>query len=285
MTPARPLQPAHVAFRVIGRFSPPNVITQWVDSLRLSNIEIENQIEQAWQQARSRPNVKLFDGPLCRLERFRAGETLNLDLSRTSYKIFWGTNLTNPNLADRYGPNALANPVGLSCALQSSDGYLMLGRRNASLAYYPLRIHPFAGSLEPSDRVDVFANIERELSEELSLTEKDISENICVGMIEDLSLRQPELVFHVRSNQSRAHIEQNLDANEHDACVAIEPEPDKLLAALNDPALTPVALGTGLLWGRTLFGPDWFDAANRAVNLGPHDGPPDSPPDGSHQSH
>ena len=29
-----------------------------------------------------------------------------------------------------------------------------------------------------------------------------------------------------------------------------------------------VALGTILLWGREHFGPDWFDAARRAVNLG-----------------
>jgi 8-oxo-dGTP pyrophosphatase MutT (NUDIX family) len=271
MTASHPMKPASVAFRFIGQFNRADVITKWVDSLRLSNIEIENQIEQAWRQARSRPGVKLFDGPLCRLERFSAGKTLELELSRTSYKIFWGTNLTHPDLADRFGPEVLANPVGLSCALQSSDGYLMLGRRNVSLAYYPLRVHPFAGSLEPAERVDVFANMERELSEELSLTAEDISQIVCVGMIEDLSLRQPELIFSVRSNQSRARIEQTLDAGEHDVCVAIEPKEDKLLEALNDPALTPVALGTGLLWGRGLFGAEWFDAANRAVNLGRHE--------------
>jgi hypothetical protein len=196
---------------------------------------------------------------------------LELELSRTSYKVFWGTNLTHADLADRFGPETLANPVGLSCALQSSDGYLMLGRRNDSLAYYPRRVHPFAGSLEPGDDVDVFANMERELSEELSLGTGDISQIVCVGMIEDLSLRQPELIFSVRSNQSRAGIEQRLDAGEHDACVAIEPKGDKLLEALNDAALTPVALGTGLLWGRGLFGAEWFDAANGAVNLGRHE--------------
>jgi hypothetical protein len=271
MTASHPMKPASVVFRFIGQFNRSEVITHWVDSSRMSNLEIENQIEQAWLQAQTRPGIKLFDGPLCRLERFRAGKTLELDLSRTSYKIFWGTHLSHPELADRYGPDALANPVGLSCALQSSDGYLMLGRRNASLAYYPLRTHPFAGSLEPADRVDVFANMERELSEELSIAPSDISENVCIGMIEDISLHQPELIFNVRTNQSRARIEKTLDAGEHDGCVAIEPKPDRLLLALNDPALTPVALGTALLWGRGLFGAEWFDAANGAVNLGRHE--------------
>jgi len=263
------MKPASVAFRVIGEFNRPDVIATWVDRPRPRPVEIENEIERAWRQARSRRGVKLFDGPMCRLECYRAGKTLELELSRTSYKIFWGTNLTHADLADRYGPEALANPVGLSCALESSDGYLMLGRRNASLAYYPLRVHPFAGTLEPADPLDVFAGAERELAEELAFTPGDIAGILCIGMIEDLSLRQPELIFSVRSTRSRMQIEQTLDAAEHDACVAIESRPDKLEAALNDPELTPVALGTALLWGRGHFGAAWFDAANRAVNLGP----------------
>jgi len=263
------MKPATVAFRVIGEFNRSDVVTKWVDRVPIDSAEIDNQIEQAWQQAKSRPGIKLFDGPLCRLERFRAGKTLELELSRTSYKIFWGTNLSHPDLADKYGPEALANPVGLSCALETSDGYLMLGRRNASLAYYPLRIHPFAGSLEPAEHLDVFAGVERELIEELSLGRPDISSIVCIGMIEDLSLRQPELVFRVRSTRSRKQIEQTLDTAEHDGCVAIESQPEKLETAVNDPALTPVALGTALLWGRGLFGASWFDAANGAVNLGP----------------
>ncbi|MGD0540920.1 MAG: hypothetical protein ABSB33_05320 [Tepidisphaeraceae bacterium] len=263
------MKPATVAFRVIGEFNRTDVVATWVDRPRRRAFEIENQIERAWRQARSRQGLKLFDGPMCRLERFRAGKTLELELSPTSYKIFWGTNLTNPDLGDRYGPEALANPVGLSCALESSDGYLIFGRRNASLAYYPLRIHPFAGSLEPAQPLDVFADVERELAEELAFAPGDIARIVCIGMIEDLSLRQPELIFSVRSTRSRMQIEQTLDAAEHDACVAIESRPDKLEAALNDPELTPVALGTALLWGRGHFGAAWFDAANRAVNLGP----------------
>ena len=113
---AHPMKPASVAFRVIGEFNRPDVIARWVDRPRPRNIEIDRHIERAWQQAQSRPGIELFDGPMCRLERFHAGKRLELELSPTSYKAFLGTNLTNSRLADQYGPDALANPVGLSCA-------------------------------------------------------------------------------------------------------------------------------------------------------------------------
>ena len=51
---------------------------------------------------------------------------------------------------DNHGSaDCLANPVGVSPALLSADNFLIMGRRNASVAYYPNRIHPFAGALEP----------------------------------------------------------------------------------------------------------------------------------------
>ncbi len=259
-----------VVFRLIGEFKRGDVIARWGPESP-PPAEIEKQIEQAWRQAQSRPGIKLFDGPLCRLERFHAGEKLELELTRTSYKTFWGTNLTNPALADQYGQRVMANPVGLSCALESSDGHLIFGRRNAAVAYYPLRIHPFAGSLEPAAHVDVFADVERELAEELAFGPADIARILCIGMVQDVSIHQPELVFHVRSTRPRSRIEQMLDAAEHEACVAIESSRQALESALKDPALTPVALGTALLWGRGQFGAAWFDAANRAVNLGRHE--------------
>ena len=147
----------------------------------------------------------------------------------------------------------------------------MLGKRNANVVYYPSRVHPFAGALEPADPLDVFAEIERELAEELGFTPPDIARIVCAGMVEDISLRQPELVFNVQSTRTGLQIEQMLDAVEHEACVAIESRADQLETALKEPALTPVALGAALLWGRGHFGAAWFDAANRAVNLGEHE--------------
>src|SRR5688572_13684152 len=130
----------------------------------------------------------------------------------TSYKPFLGTNLTHPELADRHGPAILANPVGVSPALITADGWLMMGRRNASVAYYPNRVHPFAGALDPADP-DPFAAIGRELAEELGFTEDDIAIDgmHCTGIAEDVSIRQPELIFSVVSTRTRNEIESKLD--------------------------------------------------------------------------
>jgi 8-oxo-dGTP pyrophosphatase MutT (NUDIX family) len=254
-----------VRFQAIGRWKAADVLVRWVPENRTRDDEVERIIAKAWDDAQSRPGLNLFEGPMCRLERFTAGKTLELELSPTSYRVFWGTNLNNSWLAPKYGAAALANAVGLSCALESADGFLMLGRRNVSVAYYPSRVHPFAGALETAD---VFDEARRELNEELGLVGKDIGELVCMAIIEDVSIAQPELVLSAKTFLSRAQLESNLDAAEHDSLVAIEPIRQKVELSLSDPAMTPVALGTILLWGRGHFGPDWFDAAQCAVNLG-----------------
>src|SRR5262245_30943258 len=151
-------------FPAIGVWRAGQVHVGWTQSTRPIISEVEQLIDVAWDEKMRRPGIHLFDGPMCRLESLDAREgDMRLTFSRTSYKPFMGTNLTNPHLADRFGQGVLANPVGLSALLISSDGFLMLGKRNDSVAYYPGRVHPFSGALEPSDPLDIFADIRREL--------------------------------------------------------------------------------------------------------------------------
>jgi hypothetical protein len=174
----------------------------------------------------------LFDGPLCRVESWKVDQgRLNLSFSHTTYKWFWGTNLSGKS----YPVESMANALGLSAALESSDGFLMFGRRNRRMAYHPKRVHPFAGS---AVGIDVFGEMRRELFEELAIGDADISEMACIGMAEDLKIRQPELVFFVRASLTRAEIEARLDGAEHDG-VWMEGD---------DGVLTPIALAVQELW-------------------------------------
>jgi hypothetical protein len=235
--------------RETGEWSLRQVIVRWTDGGRANHPEVERAIEAAWSRESQRLGDKLFDGPMCRLEAVRATPaSLELTLSRTSYKLFLGTNLHNARLADTFGREALANPVGLSTALQTSDGWLLLGRRSDRVAYYPSRVHPFAGALEPHDPLDVFAEVHRELAEELSLSFADIADMKCIGLVEDRSLRQPELIFVTRSTLSRKAIEQRLDRAEHVATYAIAPHAAEIDRAIADLLLTPVAVATLTLW-------------------------------------
>jgi hypothetical protein len=246
-------------FHAVGDWMPEAVRVRTVPSGRRTIPEIERLIDTAWAETLARPGVKLFDGPMCRMESWSATtELLEISLSDTSYKPFLGTNLAHPELADLFGRDVMANPVGVSPALETADGYLLFGRRNSSVAYYPERVHPFAGALEPKDDGDLFAAVRRELLEELSLTESQIVDVRCTGIAEDLALRQPELIFRVKSSASREQIESQLQTEEHRESVAIEAKPDAVSRAIADAHLTPVAIASLLLWGHINFGDAWY---------------------------
>ncbi len=254
-------------FLHIGYYAPDQVDVRQVGNRRWIVPEVETLIDQAWIEALKRPKVHLFDGPMCRLEGWSAtDDRLALELSPSSYKPFYGTNLSHPELADRYGSAILANPVGVSPALITGDHHLMFGHRNASLAYYPGRIHPFAGALEPRDAGDVFAALRRELEEELALDASDLIDLRCTGIVEDRALRQPELIFAARTPLTCAQVESQIDAREHAGSWSIPAMPDAIAEALrSEPLLTPVARAAALLWGRIRFGQDWFDHASTCV--------------------
>jgi 8-oxo-dGTP pyrophosphatase MutT (NUDIX family) len=249
-----------VTLRASGRWGRGEVRARWVESSRVRVPQVEGVIERAWTEAMARPGIRLFDGPMCRLERWAVEDgVLCLDLSRTSYRIFLGTNLNGDECVRSYGREVLANPLGVSCALHTSDGQLLLGRRNERVAYYPSRIHPFAGSLEPSDELDVFKAIERELGEELGLGASDVVEAHCLGLVEDEALRQPELVIHVRVKRAAGELAKTVDESEHGGCVVVKGEEQAVARWLEDPLLTPVAVGTLLLWGRWRLSEQWYE--------------------------
>jgi hypothetical protein len=232
-----------------GNWARSQVKCEWTASTRACNLTMDAQIEAAWRSAAAREGIKLFDGLMCRLESYRASAgRLELRLSRTSYKIFLGTNLAG---ADRFDSSQRANPIGLSPALLTIDGHLIMGRRNSRVAYYPNRIHPFAGALEPKDGADVFAGMLRELNEELSLEQDAIESMRCIGLAEDDALRQPELIFHVRTRLTKQELSQSMDADEHFGLWSI-PATRDALRDIDDHELTPIALATISLWSRSM---------------------------------
>ena len=245
-------------FHATGNWT--DVRTTWAPSTRAIVPEVQALIEQTWNDALKQPGIHLFDGAMCRLESWRAtAESLHLVLSHTNYKAFFGTNMRNPQLADRHGPSVLANPVGVSPALVTRDGFLMLGRRNASVAYYPHKLHPFAGAIEPHEDLDVFEEVRRELREELSLDESEVTDIRCSGIVEDVALRQPEMIFSVRAARTRDEIEKQVDQEEHGGSWSIPTTREMVeRALLNRREFTPVAVASLLLWGRLTFGEEWF---------------------------
>lgn len=242
----------------MGRWTGDQVLIEPAPSTYQPTAESESEIDRAWSNAKCRLGERLFDGPMCRMESWSAApEALTIRLSQTSYRIFLGTNMTNPALP----PAQQANPVGISTALVSADRWLLLGRRSGNVAYYPHRVHPFAGSLEPANRPDVFDEARRELHEELSLARHEIDDLAVLGIVQDTRLNHPELILTAHATLARDQIIDRLDRHEHVACWSCQDEPHALAEAMLDDLaeFTPVAIGTTLLHGRDRFGPPWYE--------------------------
>ena len=248
--------------RALGPWQPAQVKCARAESTFAPPAIVRAEIDQVWTMMGRKPGVHLFDGRMCRVESFSAeASELRMVLSETSYKSFAGTNMHNPQFGTQYGEPAMANPLGISVALISSDEFLAMGRRNERVAYYPGRIHPFAGALEPEDGLNVFRAVERELNEELGLSESELAEMKCLGVAEDRGLAQPELICYAQVGKTLEELRRGVDDVEHDAIVSIEMRPEVFERELSGAKLyTPIALATILLCGRERFGNDWFDA-------------------------
>ena len=228
-------------FRLLltGPWPPGRVLVRVVDSTFRPS---DRANQAAWHDGKRRLGDRLFDGPMCRFEAARdAAGTLNLDVSRTGYRQVVITNLHGPR---DLPPQSRANPVGVSAALETADGTLLFGRRGDNVAYYPGRAHPFAGSLEwpaAGRDIDVFAEMRRELLEELSLDSAEIVEKAVAAVAEDVDLQHPELLLRVRTTATAADLRTRIDVAEHDAAVAVDLTVPALSDALKNPSFTPIA--------------------------------------------
>ncbi|HEY1685882.1 MAG TPA: NUDIX hydrolase [Tepidisphaeraceae bacterium] len=250
-----------------GSWTQEQIKVSTIPSTRPIYPEVEKIIEQTWAEKKSHLGDALFDGPMSRLESFHTdGPNLHLNLSTTSYRVFLGTNLCHASLAEKFGRPALANAIGLSAALITADNKLVMGRRNDRVAYYPNRIHPFAGALEPQDVPNVFDGMQRELKEELNLSADQIQELRMLAIIEDQRLLQPEFIFVARTSCTAPEFGQSLNNAEHrDLWVlsAISPTMWELLNSIkledktSPDIFTPVAVGALIMFGRHAFGDEW----------------------------
>ncbi len=229
--------------------APERVITRRVRSAWRREPEVDALIDQAWVDAHKRPGVKLFDGPLCRFEGFdlhadEAGfESIRIDVSSTSYRIVVGTHFAHPDVVDRFGPEVAARPLGVSSGVISSDGMLLLGVRSERLAYYPGRVHPFAGSMSDLPEPNIVADAMREVREELNIREQEPMSIRMVGLVEDLQMRHPEALFLVRLSIDELELRKRLDRDEHGEIVSAPLENKALETLRADARLTPFAVG------------------------------------------
>lgn len=251
---------------ILGPFAVGRVQCRWRDEQSAQDAVLTELIARTWhrQQERCRlSGATLFNGPMARYLRHRVNDgELLLEVGPTDYASFLGTNFFNAHRGDELGWERFSNPLGTSALVISGDGYLVLGRRSEKVALHPGRIHPFGGSLEPKEvrqdgTLDVFASIARELQEELLLEPSDVQSMLCLGIVRDATIRQPELIFEVRTARSLDDL-RNLATrdpdHEHADLIGCADRADAVSQFIRDnPALTPIAIAVLSIHDRAVY--------------------------------
>ena len=220
-------------------YHPDQLIIQYDPTSRIQvSPQTQARMDELWQerlhQARLR-STKLFDSPLFRYIAAQSSpdHSLHLTLGDTSYKEYVTTR--TPLFAQGRPRHELANPLAVCSVIETSDGYILLDRRQG-VDVYAGRYHVIGGFFErsldasapstpsvtlsnssilsdassptypsfasypsnasnPPVRPDPFAAIRREIREETGIQSTDIREQYCLGIVYDLTTPHAEMCF------------------------------------------------------------------------------------------
>lgn len=245
----------------------------WTNQPKPRHPQLDQLIESTWQirtEQAQREGVLLFNGQLVRLVGWETrGRELILETGPTDYAHFLATNYHHPHLGEQIGWDLFSNPIGTTANIITSDGWLAYGRRSEAVACHPGFVHAIGGGLEagelrPDGTFDAFASIFRELQEELDLSRELIESALCLGLIRDPEIKQPELIFDVFTSISRQDLSKRFNASErheHNGLVFCRNEPSCFNPFIRETSrIAPITIGALCLHGRQVEGDSWFDA-------------------------
>jgi 8-oxo-dGTP pyrophosphatase MutT (NUDIX family) len=257
-----------------GSYRQQAVQTRWSDQCLRTTPDVAHLIAETWRAARTEAAERgheVYPGAMTRLIGWTADDqNLTLDLGPTDYREFVGTNLLNPDLADRYGKDSLANPLGISVAVVTADDQLIVQRRSQQVFEYPGYFHVGGGNVEPEDVVGpaapgVFATARRELAEEMGIRADAIVELVCLGLAENRTNLKPDLLFEARISLPAAAFA-STSHPEYSHLAFIEGA-DGLSGFLVSHAsqTSPAGVASLLAVGRRRFGENWYEETMEGV--------------------
>lgn len=275
-----PRDPSALPFVIdaFGRF-PPECVSVSVDPApRPTSPALEALITEEWERQTvlaKEADRLLFNGSLFRYVRHTVVEPgdgrvprFEMTVGPTCYRDFVGTNLFNHHRFDEFDWRLFSNPIGTTATLITSDGQICYGRRSDRVAYHAGCVHTFGGGLEerdvaPDGSVDPFRSLYRELGEELNLGEGNLHDLVCVGLIRDTEIHQPEMLFEAGVDLTVEQIRERWGRaegrDEHDEIVSFPDRADAIVPFIRACGLiAPVAIGALFLHGRLRWGEDWF---------------------------
>lgn len=187
-----------------GRYHPGQILIDYNQERRIAATPATREwIDRNWQQklhAAQQKGTLLYDAPLFRFASARAQleGTLQLLLGDTSYKEYVATRMSEFTM--HHAREELSNVLSVCSVVETSDDYMLLDKREG-VDTYTGRYHVIGGFIERipdrnvHGRPDPFAAMLREIREETGVRATDVSEQICLGIVYDLTLPHAELCF------------------------------------------------------------------------------------------
>jgi 8-oxo-dGTP pyrophosphatase MutT (NUDIX family) len=273
-----------------GLYRPEQVVITYDPALRMPVDDAkQGWMDDLWQRklamAREK-GVRLFDAPLFRLVKVETGvegrgqggrsqemqwgaagrgqaSPVHLVLGDTSYKEYVTTR--EPEFFRGRGREELSNALGVCSVVETSDGYILLDRRQG-VDVYAGRYHVIGGfferGLDMGERPDPFVAMRREIREETGIQEGDIREQFCLGAVYDLATPHGELCFLTELNIDLAEVRRRVpEDDEVKELLALAATAEDLrnfvlshhgnISATGEPNL--------LMYGAVRFGEGWFE--------------------------
>ena len=236
MTPPPPF-----TVEVAGPFRVEQVHAVWTTVERRTTPEIEALIAEAWAARMAEAEARggmLWSAPMARLVDWGVdnGE-LAIRFGPTTYRDFASTNVANPWIAARYGPDHLSDGCGISALIRTADGQLVLQRRSQAVFEFPGRIAACGGALEPLSDDDpsttLAAQASREIHEELGLPPAALSALSLLGIGRTTDRHKPELVYLAETIVTWPYLRDH-QHEEHTALLALPDTADAVAATLRD---------------------------------------------------
>jgi 8-oxo-dGTP pyrophosphatase MutT (NUDIX family) len=247
--------------QVVVRYDPTQHLTVSAETRAEMNAFWLEKLAQA-----KRKGTRLYDAPLFRLVEARTDEDgiLRVLAGNTSYKEYVTTR--EPWFSAGKARAELGNPLSVCSVVETSDGYILLDRRQG-VDVYEGRYHVIGGFFEcemdmGAQGPDPFAAMRREIREETGIQEADIREQFCLGIVYDFVTPHPEIVFLTRLGITLDQVRTRIP--EDDEVVVLETL-QVTEASLRDFLLRQHGniSATGepnlLLYGQWKFGQKWFE--------------------------
>ena len=186
-----------------GLYRPDQLAVQYDPTMRISiSPQTQAWMDTFWEEQlrlAALCSTRLFDAPLFRYINARPDQSLHLTLGDTSYKEYVTTR--NPLFARERTREELANPLAVCSVIETSDGHILLDRRQG-VDVYAGRYHVIGGFFERSlDTThffalpEPFAAMRREIREETGIQNNDIRAQYSLGVVYDLTTPHAEMCF------------------------------------------------------------------------------------------